>query len=107
MRRPALQHAEGYLGLSYPKDECYVRMGFAPENGLRRLKGNPFRAFVHPAAEMRRLADGVGFRLTARHQMFMRCTDVYRKVPGSFRIARAGMSGTSSRRRVVTPDLYF
>ena len=77
MLTAALQHAGRFLALSYPKDEWYVRAGIALENGMRRLKGNPFRAFVHPAGEIRRLVDGAGFRLAARHQTFFWCADVY------------------------------
>lgn len=73
----ALQLAERILALSYPRDEWYVRAGIGLENSLRRLKGNSFRAFVHPAAEMRRLADSTGFRLVSRDGTLMWCVDVY------------------------------
>jgi SAM-dependent methyltransferase len=42
MLRAALKHAERLLALSYPKDEWYVHAGICVENGLRRLKRNPF-----------------------------------------------------------------
>jgi len=58
MLKAALQHAERFPALSYPRDEWHVRAGIRLENGMR-----PFRAFVHPAAEMRRLwmAPGSGW----------------------------------------------
>jgi magnesium-protoporphyrin O-methyltransferase len=77
--KTALQHAERFFALSYPKDEWYVRAGFALENGMRRWKGNPFRAFVHPAAQIRRLIDDAGFRLASRRQTFLWCAEVYVK----------------------------
>jgi magnesium-protoporphyrin O-methyltransferase len=79
MLNAALQHAERYFALSYPRDEWYVRMGITLENSLRKWKGNPFRAFVHPISVMRRLIEATGFRLAARNQTFSWCADVYVK----------------------------
>ena len=80
MLTASLQHAERFLAVSYPRDAWYVRAGIRLENGLRRLKRNPFRAYVHSAAEMQRLIYGAGFRLTAQHHTFMWCADLYMRV---------------------------
>jgi 2-polyprenyl-3-methyl-5-hydroxy-6-metoxy-1,4-benzoquinol methylase len=77
MLKAALQLAERFLAVSYPKDEWYIRAAIGMENGIRRLKRNSFRAFVHPPAEMQRIVDGAGFRLVSRHGTFMWCADVY------------------------------
>jgi magnesium-protoporphyrin O-methyltransferase len=79
MLKAALQHAERFLALSYPRDEWYVRAGIGLENGIRRLKSNSFRVFVHPAAEMGRVANSAGFQLAARHLTFTWSADVYKR----------------------------
>jgi len=46
--RAAAAHAGRLLALSYPRDRWYVRAAIRLENGVRRLRRNPFRTFVHP-----------------------------------------------------------
>jgi len=77
MLRAALQHAERFLALSYPKDAWYIRAVLGLENIVRKWKGNPFRAYVHPVAEMQRIIDAAGFRLTAQHRTWMWCASLY------------------------------
>ncbi len=43
-------HARRLYGLVYPRDLWWVRMGVALGNLFCRLRGNPFRGFVHPPA---------------------------------------------------------
>lgn len=54
------------LVFSHPPRNLVTRTMFAAENGMRRLKGDTFRAFVHPPAAMRRAAARSGLRDTYR-----------------------------------------
>jgi tRNA1(Val) A37 N6-methylase TrmN6 len=73
----ALHRAEQCLALSYPRDVWYVRLGVMLENAQRRLKKNPFRTFVHPAARMEELILSAGFELSSRRGTWMWSVDVY------------------------------
>jgi magnesium-protoporphyrin O-methyltransferase len=73
----AVRHAERSLALSYPRDVWYVRFGVMLENTQRRLKKNPFRTFVHPAARIERLIRSAGFELSTRRETWMWSVDVY------------------------------
>src|SRR4029453_1575030 len=75
--KEAIRHAERYFAYSYPRDLWYVRAAIAGENGLRRLKGNPFRAFVHPVDRMTQTIERAGFRLAARRQTWQWSADVW------------------------------
>jgi hypothetical protein len=44
------EHARQALALVYPLDAAWVRVLLVFENLFQRLKGSPFRAFVHPTA---------------------------------------------------------
>jgi magnesium-protoporphyrin O-methyltransferase len=78
----SLEHAERGLALSYPRDRWYVRLGMWCENALRRRRGNPFRTFVHPPAEMQRLIEATGFRLASRAQTMTWAVDVFVRSAG-------------------------
>jgi len=73
----ALSHAERYFAYSYPRDLWYVRAAIAGENGLRRLKRNPFRAFVHPVDRMTHTIERAGFRLAAHRHIWQWSADVW------------------------------
>jgi SAM-dependent methyltransferase len=73
----ALAHAERYFAYSYPRDLFYVRAAIAAENGLRRLKGNPFRAFAHPVDRMTQTIERAGLRLAGRRQTWQWSADVW------------------------------
>lgn len=73
----AVRHAEQSLALSYPRDIWYVRFGVMLENAQRRLKKNPFRTFVHPAARLEDLIRSAGFELSTRQETWMWRVDVY------------------------------
>jgi magnesium-protoporphyrin O-methyltransferase len=62
----AMRHSTRYVALSYPRDLWHVRSVVAAENLARRLSGNPFRSFVHPASAMAELAARQGFTLRCR-----------------------------------------
>ena len=75
----AVQHAEHGVALSYPRDRWYVRLGVWVENALRRLRGNPFRTFVHPPLEMTRMIERAGFTLASRRRTLSWSSDVFVK----------------------------
>lgn len=73
----ALRHTERCIALSYPRDVWYVRAGVALENGGRWLSRNPFRNFVHSAANMEQIITQAGFERTSRSETWMWSADVY------------------------------
>ena len=73
----ALDHAEEWLALSYPRDVWYVRLGVTLENAQRRLRKNSFRTFVHPAGRMEAVFRLAGFELSTRRETWMWSVDVY------------------------------
>ena len=73
----AVAHAERCLALSYPRDVWYVRAGMGLENGERRLAGNSFRTFVHPATMIEATITRAGLRLSSRRESWMWSADVY------------------------------
>ena len=75
--KEALGHAERYFAYSYPRDVWYVRAAIAGENGIRKLKGGPFRAFVHPVEHMTQMIECAGFRLAGRRQTWQWSADVW------------------------------
>lgn len=75
--KEALGHAERFFACSYPRDLWYVRAAIAGENGVRRLKRNPFRAFVHPVGRMTQMIEAAGFRLAARRRTWQWSCDVW------------------------------
>ena len=75
--KEALGHAEHYFAYSYPRASWYVHAAIATENGIRRLKRNPFRAFIHPVDRMTQMIKGAGFRLAGRRQTWQWSADVW------------------------------
>jgi magnesium-protoporphyrin O-methyltransferase len=75
----AVRHAERHFAFSYPRDTWYVRGWNALVNGRRRLTGNPFRTYIHSAADMAQIVTGAGFRRVSRRGTFAWSVDVYMK----------------------------
>jgi tRNA1(Val) A37 N6-methylase TrmN6 len=75
----ALQHAQRAFAFSYPRDVWYVHAGNAVTNAGRRVKGRPFRTFVHSAAQMEQIITHAGFDLAVRRQTSTWRVDVYLK----------------------------
>jgi magnesium-protoporphyrin O-methyltransferase len=71
------RHAERSVALSYPRDRWFVRLGLWFENLVRRLKGNPFRTFLHPPAQMQQVLERCGFELVSRDQTRTWAADVF------------------------------
>lgn len=75
----ALQHAHQAFAWSYPRERWFVRWAIGVENALRRLRANPFRAFVHPVRKMQQLVARAGFELVDRKQTTIWSIEVYRR----------------------------
>lgn len=73
----SLRHAESRFAFSYPRDVWYVHAAIALENAARRLRRDPFRAFVHPVDRMTQLVERAGFMLAARRQTWQWSADVW------------------------------
>jgi SAM-dependent methyltransferase len=73
----ALRHAEHAFAYSYPRDLWYVHAAIGVENGVRSLKRNPFRAFVHPVGRMTQVIEEAGLHLAARRQTWQWSADVW------------------------------
>jgi len=56
--------ADRLLVFSHPPRNLVTRAVFSAENFMRRLKGDTFRAFVHPPAELVNVAGQSGLRNT-------------------------------------------
>jgi hypothetical protein len=67
------------LGLTYPRARADVRLVFAIDNLGRRVKGDAFRAFVHPPAAMQADLQAGGWRLMSRRGTFAWRVDLYER----------------------------
>jgi magnesium-protoporphyrin O-methyltransferase len=66
--------ARKYYAASYPRDRLVVRLAIWLENLSRSLRGNPFRAFVHPVRSVEALIRRSGFEVVSVEQtLFWRC----------------------------------
>ena len=75
--RSAVARCGGMLALSYPLDRWYVRAMIRVENFVRRVRGDEFRAFVHPVTDMEAIVQEAGFRRLSRTATRVWCGDVY------------------------------
>jgi magnesium-protoporphyrin O-methyltransferase len=60
-------HARRLLVYSHPPRNVVTRAAIRSENFLRRLRGNAFRAYVHPPEAMVAAAEGDGLSARYRH----------------------------------------
>lgn len=61
-------HATRLLVFSHPPRNIVTRALIGLDNSLRRLRGNEFRAFVHPPAAMVRVLEAQGLTFRYRHR---------------------------------------
>ena len=64
----AAGHARRLLVFSYPSRNLFNRALLSWENFLHRLRGNDFRAFVHPPTAMITVAQAQGLSVSYRHR---------------------------------------
>ena len=62
------QHARRLLVYSHPPANAFTRLVIGWDNLLRRVRGNSFRAFVHPPEAMVDVAQQQGLTLRYRHR---------------------------------------
>ena len=67
------------IALTYPRETWYLRIGFSVMNFFQRIRKDPFRAFVHPIAEMEALLNREGFVKTSVQRLFVWEMALYRK----------------------------
>jgi SAM-dependent methyltransferase len=79
----AALRARQRIGIAYPRDVWYVRLALLLDNGLRALKGEAFRTFVHPPREIERLIRAHGFLPAIRRRTPAWCVDVYTRTGAS------------------------
>ena len=70
--RSSASKAERVYAFSMPHDRWYVRIAVTIGNLVRRFRGNGFRTFVHPVAEVDRVLAELGF-----HRIYLRRTVVW------------------------------
>jgi magnesium-protoporphyrin O-methyltransferase len=78
----AAKHTRRFLALSYPRGRWFVRAALWVENALRRVRGNPFRAFVHSPAALDTLLRQSGFTRTYQASTLAWHADIYARVSG-------------------------
>lgn len=76
----ALEHARRFVALSYPLDRWHVRSVLSLENTVRRIRGNPFRSFVHATKSMEAFVRARGFDLVSRSSTLAWTADVYARL---------------------------
>src|ERR1043166_2252651 len=64
--RGAASRTRRLLAFSYPRDRWYMSILTVLENFSRRLRGNPFRTFVHPPERMGAVLEAAGLERVAR-----------------------------------------
>lgn len=77
----AVRHAERSVAFSYPRDRWFVRVGLWFENLVRRMKGNPFRTFLHSPNQMKQVLERSGFELVSGGQTPIWAAAVFVKRP--------------------------
>ena len=73
----AAKHTRRFLALSYPRGRWFVRAALWVENALRRVRGNPFRAFVHSPAALDTLLRQSGFSRRYQESTLAWHADIY------------------------------
>ncbi|GMQ80714.1 MAG: hypothetical protein BMS9Abin05_0142 [Rhodothermia bacterium] len=58
----AVDKCDEVLAMSYPRYRWFVRLVMGLENLKRKIKGDPFRSFVHSPQEIRQIPESHGFR---------------------------------------------
>jgi magnesium-protoporphyrin O-methyltransferase len=73
----SMEHASRALALSYPRGTWIARAAMGADNLKRRVKGNPFRTFVHSPSLMERMIMDGGFTLFSRRLTWVWSIDVF------------------------------
>ena len=104
--RGAAARARRLLAFTYPRDRWYVRTMIALENFFRRLRGNGFRAFVHPPQRMDAVLKAAGLVRAARHGTLVWVLDLYHREGADSRISEAGGAGEEKDAGDTVPSRF-
>jgi len=63
----AAARARRFLGLVYPRDEWWMKLGVALLNIYPRLRGDAFRSFIHPTEAVEGVVAANGLRKAVHH----------------------------------------
>src|SRR5262249_33500334 len=77
----AARRTRQLLAISYPRDRWYVRLVIFLENWARKIKGNPFRAFVHSPRGMVFVWESAGSTRDPPRGPLAWPADLYRREP--------------------------
>jgi magnesium-protoporphyrin O-methyltransferase len=75
--RAAAQRTRRLIAYTYPRNRWYVRAFMAFNNSWRRLRGNPFRSFLHSPERMRAVLEAAGLVHAARHGTAVWMVELY------------------------------
>ena len=78
--KAAADHSRSALALTYPRETWYLRFGLICVNFFQRLRKDPFRAFLHPIAEMESLLKNEGFAKASVKRLFIWEMALYQRV---------------------------
>lgn len=73
----AIRHAESSVALSYPKDRWWIRAANDAQNGVRRVRANAFRTFVHRPSDIERVLRAAAFTRAMRKETWVWRVEVY------------------------------
>ena len=65
--------------MTYPREVWWTRLALALMNFYQRIIKDPFRAFVHPVAEMESVLNGAGLRRVSTRRLFVWEMSLYRR----------------------------
>ncbi len=68
--RAASEKCSSQIALSYPPSGLIAKMLRALGNTYFRLRGNPFRTYLHPKKEVHRILTNQGFKQVSKSQRF-------------------------------------
>lgn len=63
----AASKAKQFLGLIYPRDNWWNKVGVVMLNLYPRLRNDPFRSYIHPTAAVERIIADYGLRKIVHH----------------------------------------
>lgn len=76
----AASRSRQVLAMTYPRQTWYTALALRVENAFQVIRGNPFRAFLHPIGEMDRLLVDRGMARVVLKRLFVWELAVYSRV---------------------------
>ena len=69
--------ARRLYGAVYPRERWFIKVWLSFDNWFRRVRGNPFRSYVHPVAAIDAAVGRQGLRRATLHETFVWRVAVY------------------------------